>query len=351
MADAELKDKVKAASVPGGFKLSDCCDDEGTKDLPEIKMPGLKKVLKGHLKKVNCATWDATSSLVASADQLGKVIIWDAKSGAKTKVCDKPFTSSVEIHPEKKFLAVGAMNNLCTIYTGIDAPGHLLEMSKELAEHDGYVSSIKFPSANEMITTGGDGKVSLWDVAKFKVTMSFYGHRGDSNCCRLARDDPAKNMFVTCSTDKTMRVWDKRTGEATHCFDLGDECNACAFFPSGMAVAAGMHGGSSQLFDLRSNSAVNKYARKGARVAALDLSASGRGLYMGYEDGHVGCWDPFASTGYKQKLDAHNKNNGGINRMISALAFSPDGTGFLTSAFDAKIKIWSVSTASDVPDK
>jgi len=54
----------------------------------------------------------------------------------------------------------------------------------------------------------------------------------------------------------------------------------------GTAVAAGSHNGATYFFDLRSQAALQKFARKNNHVSAVEFSASGRAMYVAYEDGH-----------------------------------------------------------------
>merc|ERR1711935_662272 len=161
-------------------------------------------------------------------------------------------------------------------------------------------------------------------------TQKFMGHVGDANSIRFARDGN-QNIFVTCSTDKTCRVWDARnsTQAATHTFEASGECNGAAFFPSGQAVAACCHDGKAFLWDLRTQNKLQVFGRNGSKVSACDFSKSGRIFYCGYEDGHVGLWDTFGSGGIKHKVTAHTDNEVN-NKIVSQTRVSPDGTAFAT---------------------
>jgi len=315
------------------------CDASG---LFEIKMPVHKKTLQGHIKKILALSWKADCKTLAAGDQGGKVIVWDATTGMKKKVLDQDFTMATELHPTQDILVVGAMNNLATVYKtgGEGCEGPTCKKIKELQCHEGYVSSVKFPTDDCMITTGGDGMTAVWDVKKWDVVSRLYGHIGDCSCIRFPKT--STDIFCTSSSDKTVRVWDKRQLKCTHLFQLSDECNATAFMPNGMCVAAGCNDGNGFLFDLRSQAQLQKMGRKNNRISGAEFSLSGRILYYAYEDGHLGLWDTVGSGGYKAKLDAHFSNNEGINRIVAHTAMCPDGSALVTAGYDAAIKIWSV---------
>jgi len=327
--------KVKASNDKS---ISDC-DTDG---LFTIGTPTLKKTLTGHIKKILALSWKADSKTLAAGDQGGKVIVWDAVTGMKKKVLDQDFTMATELHPTKDILVVGAMNNLATVYktAGEGCEGPSCKKVKELECHEGYVSSVKFPTDDEMVTAGGDGMCAIWDANKWDVKLRLYGHIGDCSSIRFPRCVPSKDVFCTSSSDKTCRVWDKRAAKCTHLFKLSDECNACAFMPNGMCVAAGCHDGNMFLFDLRSQAQLQKMGRKNNRVSGVEFSQSGRIMYAAYEDGNIGLWDTVGSGGYKVKLDAHCSENQGVNRIVAHTAMSEDGTCLVTAGYDAKIKLW-----------
>lgn len=331
-----IKDKLKATGEKNAAKFKLASHEN---ELWAIPMPEKKRELVGHLRKVQVMSWHSNSENLIACDQGGKVIIWDAVRNLKQKVLDKTFVMAATIHPEGKLAFVGAMDNLCHIYD-ITPTGHECKLLKQIEQHDGYVGSVAFPAMDKCLTSGGDAEIVHWDLnvnsGKTTFISRFYGHVGDATCIRMPED---KKTFCTGSCDKTLRVWDISSGQQTHLFELTNECNATAYWPCGNLVAAACHDGNCMLFDMRSYGLLSKMGRKNNRVAAVDISKSGRIIYCAYEDGHVGLWDTFGSGGYKQKLAAHADAEGN-DKIISACTVSPDGQALATAAFDSKIRIW-----------
>ena len=322
------------------------------KDLPPranlypIEALQQKRRLNGHIRKVQGMSWGADSRSLIASDQGSKTIIWDLASDRvpmKRKVISRPFIIAVAMHPTRDLVAIGGMDNVVSVWS-TDGDGAECSMTRQLEQHDGYISSLHFPDESQMLSAGGDAEAALWDVATWKAKQVFRGHEGDCSCIRFPAGVPGSQAFCTSSSDGTARVWDMRSGECTHKFDVVGECNGCAFFPSGTAVAAGTQNGSVFLFDLRAQAALQKYSRKNNHVTAVDFSQSGRTMYVAYEDGHVCLWDPLASSesGYAKKVAAHVKNQNHDSRMrvISCMQMSPDGTCLATGAFDATICLW-----------
>ena len=51
-----------------------------------IGMPVVKRVLKGHVRKIQAMGWKANSEQLIAADQGGKVLVWQPKRSIKTQV-------------------------------------------------------------------------------------------------------------------------------------------------------------------------------------------------------------------------------------------------------------------------
>ncbi|KAF1742294.1 hypothetical protein MXB_209 [Myxobolus squamalis] len=97
-----------------------------------------RKVLVGHLSKVNAFDWDGDSENILSASQDGKLIIWNSHTGLKHAAV--PLKSSwvmtcAYCRSDSDFLACGGLDNICTIYrkVGDENP----RIKQELLGHEG----------------------------------------------------------------------------------------------------------------------------------------------------------------------------------------------------------------------
>ena len=263
---------------------------------------------------------------------------------------------AVEMHPTENQAVIGGMDNMISMY---DISPNLPKGQKKaelggeaMKGHDGYIASLKFNTydTTKLVSAGGDGDVILWDYKQRKVVQKFWGHVGDANCIRFPKtiSAPSNQMMMTCSSDKTVRVWDLRSsanpGKSVFTFEgPSDSCefNGCSWFPNGTAVAGCCENGEAFLWDLRVGAQLQAFKRKGSRVCACDFSASGRIFYCAYEDGHVGLWDAFGSSGIKQKVQANLGNDDRKDNIVKELAVSADGTCFATGDYSAKIKVFA----------
>ncbi|HEX2619273.1 MAG TPA: hypothetical protein VHL11_03970, partial [Phototrophicaceae bacterium] len=63
---------------------------------------------------------------------------------------------------------------------------------------------------NHVVTGGGDGILSWWDIKSGICVMSLECHQGRINMIQIS---PDRAMLASCSDDGTIAVCDARTGE------------------------------------------------------------------------------------------------------------------------------------------
>ncbi len=140
-------------------------------------------------------------------------------------------------------------------------------------------------------------------------------------------------------------------------FEAEGEINCVSMFPDGNAVVAGCETcnrsavegtakeewedttGAATFFDIRSGAIISKFTRRKQKCTNVQWSRSGRILFISYEDGNVGMWDPWTQGGIKHKIPAHLNPNP-KESVVSAMVMSPDGAVLATGGFDSLIKIW-----------
>ena len=144
-----------------------------------------KKLLKGHINKVNSVhysgdsrflTWkekNVFKKITNVIDKInfrhcvtgsldGKLIIWDSWTGNKVQIIPlrSAWVMSVAFAPSGNFVACGGMDNMCTIYdvNNRDATGSA-KIVRELLGYEGFLSSCRFLDDTHIITGSGDMKM------------------------------------------------------------------------------------------------------------------------------------------------------------------------------------------------
>ncbi|KAI8061678.1 G-protein beta subunit [Gongronella butleri] len=337
--------------------------------LPKLTLK-VRRTLKGHLAKIYAMSWANDQRHLVSASQDGKLLVWDAYT--TNKIFSIPLRSSwvmtCAYSPTGRLVASGGLDNVCSIYrlnvsastqstsaqgtsSSSSGPGRsagyqyivnaapgsgqsdITKPTRELVAHAGYISSCKFLSDSQILTSSGDTTCILWDIDANVKLKEFIDHTGDVMSLSVS---PNPSIFVSGACDATAKIWDIRSGKCVQSFSGHEsDVNAVQFFPNGNAIGTGSDDASCRLYDLRADRELNMYASEQifCGITSVAFSISGRLLFGGYDDFHCHVWDTLKGN-HVGALRAHE------NR-VSCLGVSSDGVALCTGSWDSLLKVWS----------
>lgn len=277
---------------------------------------------------------------LVSTGQDSKIMHWDALGNHKLASVPLKviWAMTVAFDPlAQHMVACGGLDNSCSLYS-LRSGERIVEMEG----HEGYVSSVKFPSAGgtpsgHILTASGDSTIIVWDARTSRRLHVYLDHGSDVLALSCSPAD--SNIFVSGSVDSSARVWDIRAPRAVQVF-LGHEgdVNAVAMMPSGLSFASGGDDASVKLFDMRAYAKVNEFASEAVVTPAtsVDFSASGRILFAGHDDSNVYAWDSLADS---TRAPAYTL--AGHANHISAVRVNPLGQALFSASWDHEISIWA----------
>eukprot|EP00898_Chlorokybus_atmophyticus_P002515 jgi/Chlat1/3264/Chrsp22S03521 len=213
------------------------------------------------------------------------------------------------------------------------------------AGHTDWVTSVAHTSDGRVISGGMDGNVCLWERAGSRCTY-LKGHTASVAQVAACEGD---NTAVSCSYDKTLRLWDTRTKREIACMSGGHGAAVLVFALSSQSkssegsngeitVVSGSRDGGVAVWDVSRAQLVGKTREAHAgHVTALAWIEPGR-YATGGQDGAVRVWD-VRSKECVESVCAHSANSGtgAVGNMELA---SVSGTTYVvTAGADRTVKV------------
>jgi len=250
-----------------------------------------------------------------------------------------------------KLVACGGLDNLCTVYK-IDAASSSSSNSippqaaQEMASHDGFLSCCRFLNEDQILTSSGDSTCLRWNISSGRVMDTFAEHKADAMFLALRPNDP--NCFLSCSVDKTIKLWDIRSPQKSKQTFTGHQgdVNGVDFLPSdNNAFATCSEDGTVRLWDVRAYQEVSQFGAlkqnedplaDTSGYTSIACSKSGRLIFCGHSDSNVLAYDVLSdrTTPAFTIAQAHDGH-------VSCIGISPDGNALCTGSWDFVLKIWA----------
>lgn len=173
----------------------------------------------------------------------------------------------------------------------------------------------------------------LVDAGARCVLREFHGHKRSVTSVAFAPDGCS---VISGSRDRTVRLWDVKTGECLRVFDGFDGAvNSVAFAPDGRFFVSAS-GATLSLFETGNGRRLWSLRRHSALVTTVAYSPDGRMVISGGKDGKICFWK--ADTGQRVvDLDGHDG-------VVTSVTFSPDGGCALSAGADRTVRLWDIST-------
>ena len=160
------------------------------------------------------------------------------------------------------------------------------------SEHGGLpVWSVRWNPADltGLMSCGDDMVVRRWDLPSDASVGAFYGH-SDYVRSGTYLDRSLGNVFVSGSYDRTVRVWDARSGGQVMAFAFADPVECVLGLEDGGTVVAGA-GEKIGVLDLTAARPREVLRNHQKTVTCLSLASKGTRVVSGGLDGHVKVFD------------------------------------------------------------
>ncbi|KAG8195533.1 hypothetical protein JTE90_019521 [Oedothorax gibbosus] len=295
-----------------------------------------------HSVRTTVAKYSPSGFYIASADQSGKVRIWDTTQKEHILKNEfQPFAGQV------KDLAWSLDNQrIAVVGEGRERFGHVINADTgtsvgEIAGHSNLINSVDFrPKKPLRIITGSeDNSVQVYEGPPFKFKTTLTDH---TRFVQAVRFSPDGELFASAGFDGKMFLY-KCDAEYSKVAEFGSPAHsggiyAISWSPDGTKLLTASGDRSCKVWDASTFEVISEF-KLGHDIMDQQVSCLWQGQYLLSVN----------LAGFITYLDVNNPEKPikivkGHNKSITALTISPDKSTIYTASHDAAVMHWDAKT-------
>lgn len=214
-----------------------------------------------------------------------------------------------------------------------DLPARALE--RTLEGHGDSVRGCAFSSDGARIASASyDRTLKVWDARTGELERTIEAHGGAAFGCAFS---PDSDHIASASYDRTLKVWNARTGELERRIEA--HCGAvlgCAFNSDGGRIVSASSDRTLKVWNTHTGEPEFTLEGHGGSVSGCAFSPDGTRIVSASDDRTLKIWN--ARTGKLERTLV------GHDGWVTGCAFSPDGARIVSAADDRTLKVWDTLT-------
>lgn len=326
--------------------------------------------LKGHSSGITKVAFNPDGKILASLSWDGTIKLWDTVTGTELYTLkghsDDAGTigeGAVAFSPDGEILATGVKDGSIKLWE-VSNGTELLT----LKGHSRQASSITFSPDGKILVSRGGGTIKVWDASTGTELHSFESIGENNYGIALSPDG---KLLAGYREDKTIKLWDVLTGAELHTLPFGD-AYSIAFSPDGKTLASARRG-MVRLWDVSAGTELRTLKAQREWLFSLLFSPDGKTIAAGGIDYTVGgkreseavgklplkpieiLQQNPAFTGKDYTVKLWDASTGvllqtliGSSHAVKSVAFSPDGKILAAGTDYTAIRLWDVSTSTEL---
>ncbi|KAK9505611.1 hypothetical protein O3M35_009622 [Rhynocoris fuscipes] len=246
---------------------------------------------------------------------------------------------AIAFHPEGKYLASSGFDRQIFLWNVYGECENISSMTG----HSGAIMDLHFSTdGNTIFTCSTDNTVAMWDVIAGQRIKKLKGHTGFVNACHPTRR--GTQLIVSGSDDCSIKVWDPRKkGKATTLVNPYQVLTVSFNDTAEQVFSSGIDN-DIKIWDLRTNSVINKLRGHTDSVTGMALSSDGSYLLTNSMDNSLRIWDvrPYAPQERCVKILSGHQHN--FEKNLLRCSWSPDGSKVSAGSGDRFVYMWDTTT-------
>jgi WD40 repeat protein len=202
-----------------------------------------------------------------------------------------------------------------------------------LTSHTEAVRAIAIsPDSRILASASFDKTIKIWNLKTGEAIGSLTG-RPKLNAIAISPDG---QMIIGGGDDSTIKIWNLATAESTALTGHSDWIRCIAISPDGQTLASGSRDETIKIWNLQTRSVLRTLTGHDGTVLAIAISPDRQTLASGSADKTIKLWN--LQTG--QLLHTLTQHSD----LIWSVTISPDGQTLASGSRDNTIKLWNMNT-------
>jgi len=219
-------------------------------------------------------------SLLITASQDSKVIIWDSTTG------------KIKHHFTEHTGAINSLDNIGDLLLSSSEDNSIClwsisggKLNHKFVGHLGAVTCCKFLDQERFVSCSKDKTIRLWNVSSKDAIKILEGHQDWVKAIAVSA-----KLIVSCSFDHTARIWDISSGECLHVLSGHSGTITCLDFNDSV-VATGSSDATVRIWDIQTGQQLHVFSDNTDEVSCLQLNSKLQKVFAGNFDSTTRCWE------------------------------------------------------------
>ncbi|MHC4323826.1 MAG: protein kinase domain-containing protein [Planctomycetota bacterium] len=263
-------------------------------------------------------------SRIVSGGNTRMALFWDAATGEPigAPLRQRDTIHTVAFSPDGARVATGNEDGVVRVWDLIQSKYVGMPVT-----HEDRILAAAYGQDVLRILTETDDKVQVRDAATGRPIGKSFSHPDWIDRIAFSPDD---SRLLTQVKAGYLRLWDVATGELVG--ELHPRTTCPTFGPDGSRILAG--GDRARLWDAATLKCLYEFPKRRRPVSSVAFSPDGSQFLTGSYDGITQLWDAVKLEPIGKPL-AHQSE-------VKAVAFNPNGTQFLIGFADGTVRLWNL---------